>query len=43
MWKSQFYDAEEEESVRTYTNLLKVTQDDEDISTITSIDQVVMT
>lgn len=39
MWKSQFYDAEEEESVRTYTNLLKVTQHDEEISTITSVEQ----
>lgn len=40
MWKSVFYDAEEEESVRTFSKLLEVAYDNEDVETTTSTEQV---
>lgn len=40
MWKDVFHDEDGEEIVRTFSNLLEVTQDDEDVATTTSEEQV---
>lgn len=40
MWKCQFYDAEEEETVRSFASVLQSAQDDEEYETSTSSEQV---
>ena len=40
MWKNQFYDAEEEETVRSVEALKREEQNDEDFETATSFEQV---
>lgn len=40
MWKNQFYDAEEEETVRSLEALMRAVQDDEQCQTSTSQQQV---